>query len=65
MMGRFRTTQFLRDDLFASPLALGERIKVRRFERTRLESILTLPLSFEQGEATPCARCHANLLRQT
>jgi len=46
------------------PLLKGED-EGQGFERTRLESILTLPLSFEQGEATPYARCRANLLRQT
>jgi hypothetical protein len=47
-----------------SPCPRGED-EGEGFERTRLESILTLPLSFEQGEATPYARCRANLLRQT
>ncbi len=65
MMGRFRSTQFLRDDLFASPLAEGERMKVRGSNELALKSILTLPLSFGLGEATPYARCRANLLRQT
>ena len=56
MMGRFRSTQFLLDDLFASPLAHGERMKVRGSNKLALKSILTLPLSFEQGEATPYMR---------
>jgi hypothetical protein len=34
--------------------------KGQGFERTRLESVLTLLLSFEQGEATASAQCRAN-----
>ncbi len=47
-----------------SPCSRGE-VQGEGFERTRFESILTLPLSFKQGEATPFARCRTNLLRQT
>jgi hypothetical protein len=63
MMGRFRSTRFARRFFRLSSCSRGED-KGEGFERTRLESILTLPLSFEQGEATPHARCRANLLRQ-
>jgi len=54
MMVRFGA-RHLRDDFFRlSPCSRGED-KGAGCERTRLESILTLPLSLEQGEATPYA----------
>jgi hypothetical protein len=55
MIGRFEARD-LRGDFFASPLAQGGEDQGEGFERTRFESILTLPLSFEQGEATPYMR---------
>ena len=63
MMGRFRSTQFAQQFFRLSPYSRGED-EGEGFERTRLESILTLPLSFEQGEATSYARCRTNLLRK-
>jgi hypothetical protein len=51
MMGRFRSTRFARRFFRLSPWARGED-EGEGFGRTRLESILTLPLSFVEGEAT-------------
>ena len=51
MMGRFRSTQFAQRFFRLSPCSRGED-EGEGFERTHFESILTLPLSFEQGEAT-------------
>jgi hypothetical protein len=55
MMVRFRRTPFAQRFFRLSPCSRGED-EGEGFEQTRFESILTLPLSFEQGEAT-CSRC--------
>ena len=64
MIGRIRSTRFARRFSRLSHRSRRED-EDEGFERTRFESILTLPLSFEQGEATPYERCRTNLLRQT
>jgi hypothetical protein len=51
MMVRFRSTRFTKRFFRLSPCSRGED-EGEGFERTCFESILTLPRSFEQGEAT-------------
>jgi len=51
MMMRFRCTRFAQRYFRLSPYSRGED-KGEGSKRTRFESILILPLSFEQGEAT-------------
>jgi hypothetical protein len=51
MIVRFSRTRFEQRSFRFSPCSMGED-EGEGFERTRFESILTLPLSFEQGEAT-------------
>ena len=50
-MRRYRRTRFAWCFCRLSPCSRGED-EGEGFKRTRFESILTLPLSFEQGEAT-------------
>jgi len=51
MMVRFRRTPFAQRFFRVSPCS-REEDEGEGCELTRFESILTLPLSFEQGEAT-------------
>ena len=55
MMVRFRRTPFAQRFFRVSPCS-KEEDEGEGCERTRFEPILTLPLFFEQGEAT-CSRC--------
>jgi hypothetical protein len=64
MMVRFRRPPFAQRFFRLSSCLRGED-EGEGFERTRVESILTLPLSFEQREATR-SRCVVQIfLRQT
>jgi hypothetical protein len=54
MMGRFRNTR-LRDDFFASPLAQGERMKVRGSNELALNQSSRLPSPLDQ-ERRPSTR---------
>jgi len=54
MMVRFRRSPFAQRFFRVSPCSRGEE-EGEGCERTRFESILSLPLSFEQGEAI-CSR---------
>jgi hypothetical protein len=51
MMVRFRRTRFAQRFSRVSPCSRGED-EDEGLKRTRFESILILPLSFEEGEAT-------------